>query len=347
MRFYTGQHKYYCGIDLHARTMYVCILNQKGKVLVHKNIETSPVAFLQIIKPYRRDVCVSVECIFCWYWLADVCAEKGIPFVLGHALYMKAVHGGKSKSDKIDSLKIASMLRGGMLPVAYTYPRKMRATRDLLRRRMHLMRKRSELLVHIQLTKHQYNLPSFQKIVAKKSERSGISKSFPDPIVRKNIEVDLSLLDFYDKILPALEFNILKIAREHDSHSLFLLQSIPGVGKILGLVMLYEIHDIARFPTVQNFSSYSRLVKCARESAGKLSGVKNSKIGNAHLKWAFSEAACLFLKDNQKGQKYHERLVRRHGKGKALGIIAHRLGRAAYFILKNKEPFSMNKFFTE
>jgi transposase len=211
---------------------------------------------------------------------------------------------------------------------------------------MYLMRRRSELLVHIQLTRHQYNLPSFQKKVSKKSERSGISENFPDPIVRKNIDVDLSLLDYYDKILPSLEFYILKTAREHDSHSLFLLQSIPGVGRTLGLVMLYEIHDIARFPTVQDFASYSRLVKCARESAGKLTGTKNSKIGNAHLKWAFSEAACLFLKDNPKAKKYHERLVSRHGKGKALGIIAHRLGRAAYFILKNKEPFSMDKFFS-
>jgi hypothetical protein len=133
MRFYINQHKFYCGIDLHARPMYICILDQKGKVVLHRNYKASPEAFLRAIRPYRKDVAVAVECMFTWYWLADVCAQEKITFVLGHALYMKAIHGGKSKNDKIDSKKIASLLRGGTLPVAYAYPRAMRSTRDLLR----------------------------------------------------------------------------------------------------------------------------------------------------------------------------------------------------------------------
>jgi hypothetical protein len=135
MRFYTKQHRYYCGIDLHARSMYVCVLNQKGETLLHKNIPTDPNVFLALIKSYRRDVAVAVECMFTWYWLADLCAREKIPFVLGHALYMKAIHGGKVKNDKLDSAKIAGLLRAGMLPQAYVYPAEMRSTRDLLRRR--------------------------------------------------------------------------------------------------------------------------------------------------------------------------------------------------------------------
>jgi len=150
MRFYTQQHQFYCGIDLHARTMYLCILNRDGEILVHRNMKTRPDTFLTAIAPYREDLVVCVECIFTWYWLADLCAREGIPFVLGHALYMKAIHGGKAKNDKIDAQKIAVLLRGGMLPQAYVYPAEMRATRDLLRRRMHLMRKRAELLAHVQ-----------------------------------------------------------------------------------------------------------------------------------------------------------------------------------------------------
>jgi len=133
MRFYTKQHKFYCGIDLHARTMYVCILNQAGETVVHGNLKTDPAGFLKIVAPYREDVVVAVECIFTWYWLADLCAREGIPFVLGHALYMKAIHGGKAKNDKIDAHKIAVLLRGGMIPQAYVYPAEMRSTRDLLR----------------------------------------------------------------------------------------------------------------------------------------------------------------------------------------------------------------------
>ena len=119
MRLYTNQHPYYCGIDLHARSMYVCVLNQEGAVLVHRNLPTTREAFEKVIDPYRGQLVVCVECIFSWYWIADVCSELGIAFVLGHALYMKAIHGGKTKNDRIDALKIATLLRGGMLPQAY------------------------------------------------------------------------------------------------------------------------------------------------------------------------------------------------------------------------------------
>ncbi len=265
--------------------------------------------------------------------------------VLGHALYMKAIHGGKSKNDKIDSKKIAALLRGGTLPVAYVYPATMRSTRDLLRRRNHLMQKRSELLAHIQNTNSQYNLPEFGKKLAYKANRDGVTDHFPDPSVQKSIEVNLQLIDVYDRLLTELELYIVKQAKGHNVRNLYLLRSIPGIGKILSLILLYEIHDIKRFPRVQDFVSYCRLVKCPRESGGKKSGAKNSKIGNAHLKWAFSEAACLFLRGNEQAQLYHNRLVSKHGKGKALSILAHKIGRAVYFMLKRKEPFSMDTFF--
>jgi len=116
MKFYTQQHRFYCGIDLHARTLYLCILDQAGDIVLHRNLKTDPSLFLKVIAPYREDMVVAVECIFTWYWLADLCIQEGIPFVLGQALYRKAIHGGKAKNDKIDAHKIAVLLRGGMLP---------------------------------------------------------------------------------------------------------------------------------------------------------------------------------------------------------------------------------------
>ena len=139
MRFYTQQHKHYCGIDLHARMMYLCVLDAAGAVLLSRNIECTPQAFLSALKAFREDLVVAVECMFTWYWMADLCAKEGIGFVLGHALYMRAIHGGKAKNDRIDAHKIAALLKGGMIPQAYGYPPKMRATRDLMRRRNHLM----------------------------------------------------------------------------------------------------------------------------------------------------------------------------------------------------------------
>jgi transposase len=116
--------------------MYVCLLDQAGEMVVHRNLKASPDALLKSIAPDRDDLVIAVECMFTWYGLADFCAQEGIPFVLGHALYMKAIHGGKANNDTIDAHKSAVLLRGGMLPQAYVYPAEMRATRDLLRRRM-------------------------------------------------------------------------------------------------------------------------------------------------------------------------------------------------------------------
>lgn len=344
MRFYTKQHQFYCGIDLHARTMYLCVLNQDGEILVHRNMPAGPEPFLKAVAPYRTDLVVCVECIFTWYWLADLCAQEGIPFVLGHALYMKAMHGGKAKNDKIDAQKIAILLRGGMLPQAYVYPAKMRATRDLLRRRMHLTRKRAELLTHVQQTNSQYNLPEIGKKIAYKTNRAGVAERFADPAVQKSIEVDLALIDYYDELLRDLELAIVTTAKQHDANTLYLLQTVPGIGKILSLVLLYEMHDIARFPRVQDFVSYCRLVKCAKESAGKRYGTSGTKIGNAYLKWAFSEAAVLFLRNNPAGQKYLARLEKKHGKGKALTVLAHKLARAVYYMLRRGTAFTMDKF---
>ena len=347
MRFYNTQHPFYCGIDLHARAMYVCILNQAGETLLHRNMKTTPEAFLNVIAPYRPDIVVAVECMFTWYWLADLCADEEIPFVLGHALSMKAIHGGKAKNDKIDSQKIAVLLRGGMLPQAYVYPAEMRATRDLLRRRMHLAHKRGELLAHVQNTNSQYNLPAIGKNIAYKANRDGVAERFADPAVQKSIEVDLALVSYYDELLRDVELTIVKTAKQHDANTLYLLQTVPGIGKILSLVLLYEIHHIDRFPRMQEFASYCRLVKCAKESNGKRSGTSGAKIGNAHLKWAFSEAAVLFLRENPAGQKFLTRLEKKHDKGKALTILAHKLARAVYYMLKRKVAFDMKRFLND
>jgi transposase len=133
-------------------------------------------------------------------------------------------------------------------------------------------------------------------------------------------------------------------AKQHHAQTLYRLQSIPGIGKILSLVLLYEIHDITRFPRVQDFVSYCRLVKCAKESAGKRYGTSGAKIGTTYLTWAFSEAAVLFLRNNPAAPKYLLRLESKYGKGKALTIVAHKLARAVYYMLKRDTTFNRQKF---
>ncbi|MEW6748038.1 MAG: IS110 family transposase [Planctomycetota bacterium] len=345
MRFYTGQHRYYCGIDLHARTMYVCILeHETGEVALHRNLRCEPNHFLQAVAPYREDLVVAAECIFCWYWLADLCMRENIPFVLGHALYMKAIHGGKAKNDRIDSRKIAVLLRGGAIPMAYVYPQGMRATRDLLRRRLFFVRKRSELFSHARTTFHQLNLPAPTARLLDRANRIGVAEAIPDPIVRASVEADFAMAAKLDEIILVLEQQIRRQAGSENPDALALLRTIPGVGPVLSLTFLYELHDVARFPRVQEFLSYARLVKSQKSSAGKIIKTSGDKIGNAHLKWAYSEAAVGFLQRNPRGQKFIQRLRSKHGRGKALSILAARLGRASYYMLRRSTPFDMDRF---
>jgi transposase len=257
---------------------------------------------------------------------------------------MKAIHGGKANNDKSDAQKIAVLLRGGLLPQADVSPAEMRAPRDLLRRRMHLRRKRAELLAHIQNTNSQYNLPESGQKLAYKGNRDGVVERFLDPAVQESVAVDLALIDHYDWLLSAVELTIVQTAKQHNAQALYRLQSVPGIGQILSLVLLYEMHDITRFPRLQDFVSYCRLVKCAKESAGKRYGTSGTKIGNAYLKWAFSAAALLFLRNNAQGQKWLAHLEKKHGQGKALTILAHKLARAVSYMLTRDTVCQMDIF---
>ena len=315
MNFYGLSHKYYCGVDLHSRTLYLCIVGQDGVVLLHRSLPCDPDRFLLAIAPFREDLVVAVECVYSWYWLADLCAREGIAFVLGHALYMKAIHGAKAKSDRIDSKKIAVLVRGGLMPVAYAYPADMRATRDLMRRRLLFVRQRGSLLAHIQITHHQYNVDPPGKRITYRSNREGLGEGFEDSSVRHSIAADLALADHYEVTIGELEIAVLR-------------------------------QDISRFPSVRDFASYSRLVKCERSSAGKSLGSGGNKIGNAHLKWAFSEAAVLFIAKSEQGRTVLTRLERKYGKPKALSVLAHKLGRAVYYMLARKQAFDPQRFAT-
>src|SRR5262245_320584 len=270
MRFYNQQHRFYCGVDLHARALTLCVLDAQGVVVHHDSHPATGPDFLAAVAPFREGLAVACECMFAWYWLADLCSREGIPFVLGHALYMKAIHGGKAKTDQIDARKIAVLLRGGMFPLAYAYPKGMRETRDLLRRRAYLVRRRAEALAHLVNTNSQYNLPALTKKLSYARNRAELDlpARFADPSVRANVEVNLALIDAYDEQIGRLELYLTRAAKVDDAQAYARLQSVPGVGKVLALVLLYEIHDVRRFQEVGQLLSYARLVRCVHESAG-------------------------------------------------------------------------------
>ena len=230
--------------------------------------------------------------------------------------------------------------------MAYHYPKLMRATRDLMRRRRHITRHSAQLKAHIKNTGSQYNHPPNALNLRYPSAREQMRDQYDEPSVQVSVDLDLNLIGFYHKELAKVEWHIKQQAKQHRATDFNLLKTISGVGDILALTILYEIGDINRFETVQKFASYSRLVKCKAESAGKVYGTQGNKIGNAHLNWAFSEAAVLYLRNNESAKQYIARLEKRMPKSKALSALAHKLGRAIYYMLKNQTVFDPNKMIT-
>lgn len=336
---------YFGGIDLHKKTMYVCIMDQAGKIYLHQNMPCTFEAFLLRVQPYLPDLAVGVEAIHCYYWLFDGCQQAGIPFYLGHPLYLKAIHGGKKKNDRLDSQTIANLMRCNHFPLAYPYPKQMRATRDLLRRRHRLVQTRSECYTHIQTVFSQHGIFDIttNQLKSKQTRRTLIQR-LPDPELQLNIETDLVHIEFLDPLIRKLESRIRHKAEHHDPLDLSILQTVPGVGDILSLTVLYEMHTIDRFPTVQDFSSYARLVKCQRESVGKKKGGGNQKIGNPYLKWAFGEIFVTAQQSSPNIARYYQRLQSKYGPKRAKNIMAHKFGVAIYFMLKNKQPFDEKRF---
>ena len=344
MELATMKTEYVCGIDLHSRSMYICIMNQKGDIQLHRNIRNDFHFFKSLIEDYSGDISVGCESMHSYYWLADGCIENNIPFYLGHAYYMKTIHGGKKKNDKLDSKKIADLMRANHLPVGYVYPKDYRATRDLLRRRIRFMTIRAEAYAHIQTTFRQNCLLISPGDVKNKKTRRELINMIDNKEIQKSIELDLDVIDNFDALLKPIEAKIRAQAKLQNRTSLNLLLTIPGVGDMMSLVILYEIGNINRFDSPQKFSSYSRLVICDRESGGKKTRGGFQKIGNPYLKWAISEIIIHAPSTSPVIKKYYEKLIDKSGKKRAQRIMTHKFGVAIYYILKNKQGFDEHKF---
>jgi transposase len=345
MRFYNGHHTFYGGIDLHKRSLYLCVIDENRDILVHRPIKNSRTdLLLKALEPYREDLAIAAESSYGWYWLADFCQDNDIHFVLGHALYMRAIHGGKVKNDKIDSKKIALLLQGGLIPQGYVYPREFRPLRDLLRRRLHFVQHRADLCGHIQVLNDQCNNPPLKKVKQSKKDRPAIPDKFDNEELQKSVAMDIETINHYDKIIAKLEWHIGKKARGLFSKEISVLTGLKGVGDIIALTIVMEIGDINRFPTVGQFASYARLVRGSFTSAKKKYKSKGKKIGNPYLKRALSEAAMLASGYNPEIKKWRKKREHTYGKGKSYAILSHKLGRAFYHMIKKGTAFDMNIF---
>ncbi len=347
MKYYTSTTEFNCGIDLHARQMYVCVMDRQGKKLVHTNVKNNDFNFfLKLVEPYKHDLTVCCECMFGWYWLADACQAAGLTFVLVHALYVHLIHAGKSKNDRIDSEKLTHLLRSNLIPPAYVYPADKRPLRALLRQRISFVWSRSERLARI--NSHQLAL---NRTPAKQTRRTRdlweerLLAAEDHPLRQIALKNELAMVRHFDHQIFQLEEELQRQTKQVACREYALLQTVPGIGENLGLTLLYEIGNIERFPTVKDFLSYCRLVKGTVASAGKIKGLRGAKLGNPYLRWAFGEAAVIAKRDHSRIGPLAQRLEERMGgnKFKANTVVAIKLARAVYFMLKNKTVFDPDR----
>ncbi len=345
MKYYTSTTEFNCGIDLHAKQMYVCVMDRQGNKLLHTNIKGNDFSyFLKRIEPYRHDLTVVCECTFNWYWLADACFDADIEFVLAHALYLKHIHGGKNKNDRIDSEKLAHLLRANLIPPSYVYPSERRPIRALLRQRMSYMWERSTLQTHLSMNQTAEGLVPARKGGHNRDEwEERILEQYTNPLHRFAVSCDMTMVRAYDDQIENLEAEIIRQAKAGQGRNYHLLLTVPGIGRILAMTILFETDAIERFPTVKDYVSYCRLVKGSVASAGKLKGLTGGKMGNAYLRWAFGQAALIAKRKHPLLTPYAEQLINKRGKFKGNAILANKIARAVYHMLQSGTAFDAER----
>lgn len=338
--------KYFCGADLHAQSMYIKIVDKAGQVLLKRNMPNNFGLFKQTIERFIPDIAVGCESTFNYYWLYDSCQEAGIPFYLGHAAYMKAIAGNKKKNDPLDAETIAHLMRSNLFPEAYPYPKEMRAVRDLLRRRLRLVHIRAEAHTHVQLLLRQQGIISFKgKDVKSVMGKEEILKAVSDDDVHYLLHLDMKVIVVLNELIGSIEKQIKERAYLHNGANFVLLKTITGVGDMLALTILYETHDINRFKSVQNYASYSRVIRVRRSSAGRNKyGVNNSKMGNPYLKSAFGQILSHARQSSEHIDAYYQKLESKRCPKLARGIMTHMFCIAAYHMLKKKTGFDEKRF---
>ena len=345
MNYYKSTTEYNCGIDLHARQMYVCVMDKEGNKLLHTNIKGNDFDyFLKRVEPYRHDMTVVCESTFNWYWLADACFEADLEFVLAHALYLKHIHGGKNKNDRIDSEKLAHLLRANLIPPSYVYPSEHRPMRALFRLRMSYVWERSALLGHLTMNQHTEGLVPTPKSNHNRDEQEAeILTKYTNPLLQLAVKSDMAVVRSYDQQIRLIEKELEKQVKKTFERDYTLLRTVPGVGRILALSILFEMDAVSRFPTVKDFVSYSRLVKGSVASAGKVKGLCGGKMGNAYLRWTFGQVAIIAKRSHPLLGVYADRLVAKHGKFKGNAILANKLARTVYFMLQKGTVFDVER----
>lgn len=336
--------KKYIGIDLHSNNSVVVVMDEADRILYQKRLANNLSEILAAISPHHEEaVGVVVESTYNWYWLVDGLMDTGYRVHLANPCAIKKYEGLKHSGDFDDAAYLAHLLRLGILPEGYIFPRELRAVRDLARKRMQLVRYRTMQILSIEniLIRETGGRMRSDKIKAMTGEDVSALRLPPD--VSLAMESNRAVCQTLQQQIEILEKRLQ--AQVQPTPEYGFVKTIPGIGQILATTIMLETGTVTRFAGVGNFSSYCRCVDSLRESNGKKKGEGNTKNGNKYLAWAFMEAANFALRYCPEAKRFYERKKSRTNRIVALKAVAHKLARACYHILREQQPFDVKRCF--
>lgn len=333
--------QHYCGIDLHSNNHVVVIIDEEDKRVFEKRLSNDLSETLKVLQPYQNTLCgIAVESTFNWYWLVDGLQAHGYEVKLVNTSAVVQYDGLKYSGDHHDAYHLAHLMRLGILPTGYIYPKEQRAVRDLLRRRLSLVRMASAQLIGVQ---SQLWRSTGIRIPSDTLRRRDFVVPLEENHTRQAIESGLVVYQAIQREIDTLEQSACQAAKL--SKAFEILQTVRGIGKILGLTIMLEIGDIHRFASAGDFASYCRCVDSTRTSNGKKKGNGNAKAGNKYLSWAFSEAAHFAVRFEPLAQRFYERKKAKTNGIIAIRAIARKLARACWMMLKHQQPYEAKLMF--
>jgi len=334
----------YAGIDLHANNNYLAVIDETDELVEAKRLPNDIGSVCRRLEPYRSSLTgIAVESTFNWYWLVDGLEESGHTVHLVNTLAAQQYQGLKYTDDKTDARWLAHMLRLGILPTGWIYPKKKRAVRDLLRRRSQLVRQRTASRLGLRNVLERTTCRRLSANALKRITTEDLSDWIDDSNVRLSMEASLAVIDTLSQQIERIEQTVVEHAVLDDSYRL--LTSIKGIGPTLASTIQYETGDISRFPAVGNYVSYCRLVKAEKSSNQRLKGHGLRKNGNRYLSWAFHEAAHFAVRFQPGARRWYERKRSKTCALVAIRALAHKLARAAYFMMRDQVPYQPSRLF--
>jgi transposase len=335
---------YYVGIDLHSDNNFIGIIDKKDCRILSKKLPNDLDTVLNTLKPFKRKIKgVVVESTYNWYWLVDGLMDKKYKVHLANPSQMQQYSGMKYTDDKWDSFWLAHMLRLGILPEGYIYPKDIRPIRDLLRKRMMLVQHRTAYILSLQSMVNRNTGRKLKSNETKKLGEGELNIMFSDKYLVMSAQSNCNVMEFLNGQIDTIEKAVIKEVKLR--YPFEKLLTVPGIGNILGITIMLESGYMNRFEAVSNYSSYCRCVSSKKVSNGKKKGENNKKNGNKYLAWAYVEAANFMRRYCPQARSWHQRKVSKTNQTVATKALSNKIARACYFIVKDQTDFDSEMLF--